>query len=170
MSGAVTLDEGEVSRLTELAALFEFADRTEGIQGTAKAMRQDLVRSKTLWDLQFMIDSQIDVWKQLLWDDINAAALEEETKAFQKIIKGMDKAVREWDVYAGIDSVIKNFLVSVPAVSELKSPAMRQRHWDKLMQITEATIAVSDGKFDPAFCLAVPFISCPSCSSPSSWG
>ena len=54
---------------------------------------------------------------------------------------------------AGIDSVIKNFLVSVPAVSELKSPAMRQRHWDKLMTITGASIAVADGKFDPAFCL-----------------
>ena len=66
----------------------------------------------------------------------------------------MDKAVREWDVYAGIDSVIKNFLVAVPAVSELKSPAMRQRHWDRLMQITGASIAVADNKFDPAFCLA----------------
>ena len=51
-------------------------------------------------------------------------------------------------------TVIKNFLVSVPAVSELKSPAMRQRHWDKLMGITGASIAVADGKFDPAFCLA----------------
>ena len=58
-------------------------------------MRQDLVRAKTLWDLQFMIDSQIAVWKQLLWNDINAAALEEETKAFQKIIKGTDQSLTQ---------------------------------------------------------------------------
>ena len=138
----------------ELSNLFDFPDRATDIKATVKCARQDLVRAKTLWDLNFMIDSQIEVWKQLLWDDINATALEEETKAFQKIIKGMDKAVRDWDIYSGIDNVIKNFLVSVPAVSELKSPAMRQRHWDKLMGITGCAIAVADGKFDPAFCLA----------------
>ena len=42
----------------------------------------------------------------------------------------------------------------MPAVSELKSPAMRQRHWDKLMEITGATLPVIDGKFAPEFCLA----------------
>ena len=117
-------------------------------------MRGDLVRAKALWDLVFMVEAQIEVWKSLLWDDIKPSALEEESKAFQKIVKGMDKGVRGWDVYLGIDGIVKNFLVSVPAVSELKSPSMRQRHWDKLMGITGATLPVSDGKFAPEFCLS----------------
>ena len=144
----------ECSRLLELATLFEFPEKADGIKELALTMRGDLVKVKALWDLTFMVEAQIEVWKSLLWDDINPAALEEESKTFQKIVKGMDKAVRLWDVYLGIDGLVKNFLVSVPAVSELKSPAMRQRHWDILMKITGATLPVNDGKFAPEFCLA----------------
>ena len=147
--------ELECERLLELAKLFEFPEKADQIKETCTTMRGDLVKSKALWDLTFMVEAQIEVWKGLLWDDIQPAALEEESKAFQKIVKGMDKSVRMWDVYLRQSTaLVKNFLVSVPAVSELKSPAMRQRHWDKLMEITGATLPVSDGKFAPEFCLA----------------
>ena len=145
--------EQECNRLTELANLFEFPEKADTIKDISKNMRGDLVRVKALWDLTFMVEAQVEVWKALLWDDIKPAALEEESKTFQKIVKGMDKGVRMWDVYLGLDGMVKNFLVSVPAVSELKSPSMRQRHWDKLMEITGASLPVSDGKFAPEFCL-----------------
>ena len=146
--------EGEVSKLVDLGTLFEFPERTEKIRAEVADMRGDLLKCKSLWDLEQMVNFQLEEWKKLLWDQINGGALEEETKTFQKIVKGMDKAVRNWDVYLGIDAVIKNFLVSVPCISELKSPSMRQRHWTRLMQVTGKQIAVTDGKFDPAFCLA----------------
>jgi dynein heavy chain len=154
LSKGVAECELEAERLKDLSTLFDFPEKSETMLGTVGSMRADLVKAKALWDLSFMVDSQLEEWKKVLWDDINAGALEEETKAFQKIVKGMDKSVRMWDVYLGIDGLVKNFLVSVPAVSELKSPAMRQRHWDKLMEITGATLPVNDGKFAPEFCLA----------------
>ena len=154
LSGEVMQSELECERLLQLAKLFEFPDKADQIKETCTTMRGDLVKSKALWDLTFMVEAQIEVSKGLLWDDIQPSSLEEESKAFQKIVKGMDKSVRMWDVYSGVDGTVKNFLVSVPAVSELKSPAMRQRHWDKLMEITGATLPVIDGKFAPEFCLA----------------
>ena len=66
-----------------------------------------------------MVSSQFGDWFKLLWDEINSAQLEEETKGFQKIVKGMDKEVRKWDVYLGIDGEIKNFLASVALSSAL---------------------------------------------------
>jgi len=154
LAKVVAEQEVDTSKLVDLATLFEFPDKTKGIQETVQTMREDLVKGKCLWDLERMVNFQFEDWKKLLWDQINAASLEEEAKGFQKIVKGMDKAVRTWDVYLGIDGIIKNFLVSVPCISELKSPSMRQRHWDKLMGITKVDIAVKDGQFDPAFCLA----------------
>jgi hypothetical protein len=40
--------------------------------------------------------------------------------------------------YRGLDNSLKNFLVSVPLVADLRSPAMRDRHWSLLMETTQA--------------------------------
>ena len=82
--------------------------------------------------------------------------LEEETKFFQKSIKASDKTVRMWDVYLGVDQLVKNFLTTVPCVADLKSPSMRPRHWSQLMEITKVTIKGFDattGAFSADFCL-----------------
>lgn len=39
-------------------------------------------------------------------------------------------------MYKGLDQSVKNYLVSVPLVADLRSPAMRPRHWEALMQAT----------------------------------
>ena len=84
---------------------------------------------------------------QILWNDINAATLEEEAKTFQKIVRGLPKECRDWDIYRTVDASVKNFLVSVPCVSDLKSPSMRDRHWEQLMEVTKVHINVKDPKF-----------------------
>lgn len=44
--------------------------------------------------------------------------------------------VRDESAYKGLDQSVKNYLVSVPLVADLRSPAMRPRHWEALMQAT----------------------------------
>lgn len=53
----------------------------------------------------------------------------------------MPKETREWDIYKAVDASIKNFLVSVPCVSDLKSPSMRDRHWEQLMEVGKINLA-----------------------------
>ena len=43
--------------------------------------------------------------------------------------------MRDEDVFFGLDAAVKNFLTSVPLVADLRSPAMRDRHWEQLMQV-----------------------------------
>lgn len=45
--------------------------------------------------------------------------------------------VRDEDVFKGLDNMVKNFLVSIPLVADLRSPAMRPRHWQQLMDTTK---------------------------------
>ena len=47
--------------------------------------------------------------------------------------------VRDEDVFRGVDAAVKNFLTSVPLVADLRSPAMRDRHWDQLMGATNVS-------------------------------
>ena len=41
----------------------------------------------------------------------------------------------------GLDNSVKNFLTSVPLVADLRSPAMRDRHWTQLMTTTKVSAA-----------------------------
>lgn len=51
-------------------------------------------------------------------------------------MKTLDKEVRVWDVYAGLESTVKNLLTSLRAVNELQNSAVRERHWQQLMHTT----------------------------------
>lgn len=48
----------------------------------------------------------------------------------------LDKEVRVWDVYTGLESIVKNLLTSLRAVNELQNSAVRERHWQQLMNTT----------------------------------
>lgn len=53
-----------------------------------------------------------------------------------KEMKMLDKEVRVWDVYIGLESTVKNLLTSLRAINELQNSAVRERHWQQLMNTT----------------------------------
>lgn len=50
--------------------------------------------------------------------------------------------MRAWDAFGGLDSTVKNMLTSLRAVGELQNPAIRDRHWQQLMQATKVAIPI----------------------------
>jgi dynein heavy chain, axonemal len=86
-------------------------------------------------------------WKRTLWADIRTDVMEEGAKSLLKEVKGLPKRIREEDCYRGLDSSVKNFITSVPLVADLRSPAMRERHWTALMETTKVQFDVYDSKF-----------------------
>lgn len=44
--------------------------------------------------------------------------------------------VRMWEAFTGLDSKVKNLLISLRAITELQNPAIRDRHWHQLMAAT----------------------------------
>lgn len=58
-------------------------------------------------------------------------------KKFAKDVRSLDKEMRSWDAFVGLDNTVKNMITSLRAVSELQNPAIRDRHWQQLMQATQ---------------------------------
>ncbi len=56
-------------------------------------------------------------------------------------IRGLDKEMRAWDAFTGLDSMVKNMMTSLRAVGELQNPAIRDRHWQQLMEATQVSPA-----------------------------
>ena len=126
--------ESEMKALSEAAGLFE-VNMPEFKQ--LKACRSEIKMLKNLWDLITLVQSSFTNWKTTLWSDINVENMELECKKFVKDIRGLDKEMRAWDAFTGLESSVKNMVTSLRAVGELQNQAIRERHWEQLMQATQ---------------------------------
>lgn len=66
--------------------------------------------------------------------------------------RGLDKEMRAWDTYTGVEGVVKNMLTSLRAVAELQNPAIRDRHWQQLMQATGVSLCLLSQKYVHIVC------------------
>lgn len=129
--------ELEMSQLTDSAGLFEvhIPDFKQ-----LKQCRKELIMLKTLWDYIIIVKSCFDDWKTTQWKDINVEQMDIDCKKFSKDIRTLDKEMRAWDSYSGVEDNVKNMLTSLRAVGELQNPAIRERHWQQLMSATKVRI------------------------------
>ena len=101
-----------------------------------KQCRKEIVMLKTLWDYTNIVRSSISEWKTTPWAEINVEQMDLDCKKFAKDIRALDKEMRAWDTYVGVEGTVKNMLTSLRAVGDLQNPAIRDRHWQQLMQAT----------------------------------
>ena len=125
--------EKEMQQLIESAQLFE-VNVPEFKQ--LKQCRKEIGLLKALWDMVHVVQSSMDDWKTTPWLQIDVEQMEMDCKKFAKDIRLLDKEMRAWDTYFGVENVVKNMLTSLRAVGDLQNPAIRDRHWQQLMQAT----------------------------------
>ncbi|XP_061912443.1 dynein heavy chain 9, axonemal isoform X3 [Entelurus aequoreus] len=145
--GQIQEQESVMTSLVESAVLFEV---TVSEYKQLQQCRREIGLLKALWDMITVVESCMAAWKMTPWREINVEDMELQCKCFSKDIRGLDKEVRGWEVFTGLDSRVKNLLISLRVVAELQNPAIRPRHWHQLMAATgvrftmdqETTLAV----------------------------
>ncbi|XP_072259402.1 dynein axonemal heavy chain 9 [Pyxicephalus adspersus] len=125
--------ETTMASIYESAALFEV-----GVPDykQLKQCRKEVCLLKELWDMITLVTSSMNDWQTTKWREIKVENMDLECKKFAKDIRNLDKEMRAWDAFAGLDNQVKNILTSLRAVAELQNPAIRERHWSQLMQAT----------------------------------
>jgi len=83
------------------------------------------------------VATSIDDWKTTPWRKVDVENMDIECKKFAKDIRLLDKEMRPWDTFINLESTVKNMLTSLRAVGELQNPAIRERHWNQLMNSTK---------------------------------
>ena len=101
---------------------------------------------KQLWDLIHLIRSRIDEWIKTPWQQVNIEQIDQELRQtyLNKDLRSLSKESGQWDAFHGIERDVKNLLASLRSVSEFRNGAIRQRHWDELMQETGVQIHIDD--------------------------
>ncbi|NXP60283.1 DYH17 protein, partial [Chloropsis cyanopogon] len=133
--------EKEMAALAASAALFEVSVPE---YKQLKMCRKELRLLKDLWDMVNLVNLSIATWKTTKWAELNVEDMDIECKKFAKDIRGLDKEVKSWDAFTGLDSSMKNMMTSLRAVSELQNPAIRDRHWQELVQTTKVEFTMSE--------------------------
>ena len=82
--------------------------------------RREIKMLKQLWDYIFLVRTAIDEWKTTQWKNIDVENMDMECKKFSKDIRGLDKDMRTWDAFMGLEVTVKNMLTSLRAVGELQ--------------------------------------------------
>ncbi|XP_061318003.1 dynein axonemal heavy chain 9-like [Pezoporus flaviventris] len=125
--------ESAMTSIYESAGLFEV---TVPDYRQLKQCRKELCLLKELWDMISFVNSRLADWQTTKWVDIKVEEMDLECKKFARDIRNLDKEMRAWDAFNGLDSKVKNMLTALKAVAELQNPAIRERHWNQLMQMT----------------------------------
>ena len=133
--------ENRIAELQSQAALFEVT--VPNFLLIDKCRRENKML-KQLWDYIFLVRTSIDEWKTTAWSDIDVENMDMECKKFAKDIRGLDKEMRGWNAFIGLETTIKNMLTSLRAVGELQNSAIRERHWEQLVQATRVQFIMSD--------------------------
>ena len=96
---------------------------------------EDLDFLDKLWSVASEFDEKFAIWQQTQFADINTSELEEEAGSRLKKIIKLSRQVKEkdWDMVEAYKKKISQFKAIMPLILDLKEPAMRDRHWKKLM-------------------------------------
>jgi dynein heavy chain, axonemal len=132
----LTVMEQQNKKLADSAELFELAppDKSRLV-----LCRKEVLMIKQIWDFVLAIESCIEDWKKTPWKKINVEEMEQEIKKYGKDLRSLDKDMRGWAPYLHLDSLLKNLMTSLRAITELQNPAIRERHWLELMKATKVS-------------------------------
>ncbi len=99
-----------MAKLDESAQLFELQvpDFKQ-----IKVCRKEIKVLKALWDYISIVCSTFEDWKQTLWKEINAESMDADCKKFAKEIRSLDKEMRVWDAYNGMNNMLQLIIVKI---------------------------------------------------------
>uniref|UniRef100_A0A2K5TY45 Dynein axonemal heavy chain 17 n=1 Tax=Macaca fascicularis TaxID=9541 RepID=A0A2K5TY45_MACFA len=138
---SISAMEGIMEALSKSGGLFEV---TVPDYKQLKACHREVRLLKELWDMIVVVNTSIEDWKTTKWKEINVEQMDIDCKKFAKDVRSLDKEMKTWDAFVGLDNTVKNMITSLRAVSELQNPAIRERHWQQLMKATQVKFKMSE--------------------------
>ena len=110
-----------------------------------------------LYSLYTEAVSTIDNFADILWTEVvaNIEQMNEDVGKLQTRCKTMPKALRDWDAYNELKRKIDDFLEILPLLTALSGPAMQERHWNAIQEVTKSTLDMNPDTFKLAHLLAI---------------
>eukprot|EP01033_Poteriospumella_lacustris_P003465 gene3469-2562_t len=124
-------------KITHTANIFDCIRDMDASNRTMKDIEELLAEFMLLWEGNMKVVNTIEDAKRIIWQHLDPEALEDSAKGLVQFLRKLPKSVRVSDAFQGLDRLVKEFVVTCPIIASLRSPAMRDRHWQELMEIVK---------------------------------
>lgn len=127
--------------------MFEMEEGTGGVKKILSKIDNETQAMRKLWEHIKLVQETFENYLKMEWKDVNASDMEDETKSFQKTLTKMKGIDKKSNVFIGINKDIRNWLVFLPLISEMKNPAMTaddDRHWEAIKEHLKQDFTVED--------------------------
>ncbi|XP_078713472.1 dynein axonemal heavy chain 10 [Lampetra fluviatilis] len=129
----LTEHEKERQELANAEKLFDLSitayPNLQQLQREVRGLRQ-------IYDIFQAFTSSKEEWSQTLWANLDVSQLQGGTEGLFKTLKRLPRDVRSLPAAHHLEAKMKEFRDSIPLLLDIKNEAMRDRHWQELMEKT----------------------------------
>lgn len=123
--------ETKINDFGYISSKFSNGNMIDNAQKMVDTIKVEVTNMRGLWDHISYCQQIFQNNLAVKWEVTNCGDMEDEVKKLQKTLKDM-KVDKKTNAYNGILEEIKKWLLFLPLIAELRDPAMRERHWNKL--------------------------------------
>ncbi|KAF1993187.1 dynein heavy chain [Amniculicola lignicola CBS 123094] len=98
------------------------------------ALLEEVQDFKSVWAALTTIWNSIDELKEALWNSIQPRKLRQNLDNLLKMTKEMPSRMRQYAAFEYVQTTLKQLLKVNPLLSELRSDAVRERHWQRIFK------------------------------------
>ncbi|NXD07257.1 DYH10 protein, partial [Nothocercus nigrocapillus] len=109
--------------------------------------QNDMRGLKQIYEIYKLQRVTKEEWSQTLWINLNVQFLQEGIEGFLKSLRKLPKQVRSMPVAFHLEAKMKAFRDSIPLLLDLKNEALRDRHWQELMERTGTSFEMTTETF-----------------------
>ena len=93
---------------------------------------RELAELERVWGLIREWEDKFRRWRGCAFFALNLDEMDAQAQAVTKQLLKMSKAIKGWRVHKSISAIVAKFRLLLPVISDLRSHAMRARHWDSI--------------------------------------
>ncbi|KAJ3123528.1 Dynein heavy chain 2, axonemal [Physocladia obscura] len=136
------------------------SEQESNLQRGLRVFKLEQASNKEIGQITAELDALQQIWNLTsdwvtVWEDwrtkpfltLDAAEMEESVQRFLKKLQKMGKEMKYWDVYTNLKEKISQCRRTIPVLQDLKNPAMRDRHWNQIMEEIGKTFDQSSPQF-----------------------
>jgi dynein heavy chain len=98
------------------------------------ATEKELDLLSQIWGITIDWNTSWDQWKAGQFNDLNVEELENISGNYLKKVGKLGREIKRWKVWEKIKTEIDKFKETIPLIQDLRSKAMRPRHWIALQE------------------------------------
>ncbi|XP_059501105.1 dynein axonemal heavy chain 8-like [Stegostoma tigrinum] len=109
--------------------------------------KKELGLLQKLYGLYDAVMTNISAYYDVLWSELDIEKINAELLDFQNRCRRLPKGLKEWQAFLDLKKKIDDFSESCPLLEMMSSKSIKQRHWDRISDVTGHTFNVTSETF-----------------------